>query len=233
MKIFAIADLHLSGTPPFKPMSIFGPNWRNHWDKIKTDWQSKVSGDDVVLLPGDISWAMKLEEALVDLKAIDCLPGRKIITRGNHDYWWQTLGKMSRLVGGNIAFLHNNYISAGDYAICGSRGWTCPGDKSFSEDDDLPIYQRELLRVQASLQAANAAGFSRIIMMLHYPPVNDRHVPSGFTDLMAEYKVELCVYGHLHDESAKKAPTGVIHGTACFLVACDAVDFRLQQIGCC
>lgn len=230
MHIFAIADLHLSGDPPFKPMSVFGEHWHNHWAKIKADWLEKVTPDDIVLLPGDISWAMKLEEALPDLRAIDALPGRKVIVRGNHDYWWQTVSKMTRVVGGQITFLHNTFTPAGSFAICGSRGWTCPGDRSFAEAEDMPIYLRELNRVRATLTAAVQAGYRRYILMLHYPPVNDRHEPSGFTDLMAEFGVEICVFGHLHDEAIRTAPTGIFGGAACYLVSCDALDFKLKCI---
>lgn len=228
MKIFAIADTHLSGQPPHKPMSVFGDHWLNHWDKIKTDWVAKVSSDDTVLLAGDISWAMKLEQALPDLDEIAGLPGQKIMVRGNHDYWWQTLAKMNAAMTNRIVFINNNFASAGAFAICGSRGWICPDDPCFGQDDK-PIYLRELGRVRASLEAARAAGFSRIILMLHYPPQHDRR-PSGFSDLLAEFAVEHCVYGHLHNEAVKTAVTGDINGTVHHLVSCDALDFKLKQI---
>ena len=228
MRIFAIADTHLSGQPPKKPMSVFGDHWLSHWDKIKADWTAKVTADDMVLLAGDISWAMKLPEALIDLEEIAAQPGRKILVRGNHDYWWQTLAKMTAATGDRLTYLHNNFAVAGDFAICGSRGWICPEDPSFSADD-LPIYERELGRVRSSLNAAVKAGFSRLILMLHYPPRYANH-PSGFTALFREFKVELCVYGHLHNEAIKTAPQGNIDGTECHLVSCDALDFRLKQI---
>lgn len=229
MKIFAIADTHLSGEPPTKPMDIFGAHWHNHWEKIKTDWHDRVTAEDIVLLPGDISWAMRLDDALVDLNAIRQLPGRKILVRGNHDYWWQTISKMNKAVENELTFLQNSFAVAGDYAICGSRGWLCPGDRSFTAEDNS-IYQRELLRVRASLEAAASAGFAKIILMLHYPPVNDKHEPSGFTELISEFKVMICLFGHLHSESAATAPVGIINGAACHLVACDALDFKLKLI---
>lgn len=229
MKIFAIADTHLSGEPPTKPMDIFGAHWHNHWEKIKADWLGRVAAEDTVLLPGDISWAMRLDDALVDLNAIRQLPGRKILVRGNHDYWWQTISKMNKAVENELTFLQNSFAIAGDYAICGSRGWLCPGDRSFTAEDNS-IYQRELLRVRASLEAATAAGFEKIILMLHYPPVNDKHEPSGFTELIGEFKVTICLFGHLHSESAATAPSGIINGAACHLVACDALDFKLKLI---
>lgn len=229
MKIFAIGDTHLSGDPPVKPMDMFGSHWHDHWQKIKTDWQNRVTDDDTVLLAGDISWAMKLEAALPDLQAISDLPGKKILIRGNHDYWWQTVGKMNKATGGSLTFLHNSFTTAGPYGICGSRGWLCPGDRSFTAADE-PIYQRELLRVRASLEAARSAGLDRLILLLHYPPVNDKHEPSGFTALLEEYCIEICLFGHLHSESAATAPAGMVSGTSCILVACDALDFKLKQI---
>ena len=228
-KIFAIGDTHLSGQPPAKPMDIFGSHWHNHWEKIKADWLSRVSPDDTVLLAGDISWAMKFDDALPDLQAISDLPGKKVLIRGNHDYWWQTLSKMNKVIGNKLTFLHNSFTSAGSYAVCGSRGWLCPGDRSFTAND-IPIYERELLRIKTSLAAAKASGWERLILLLHYPPVNDKYEPSGFTELFAEYNVELCLFGHLHSDAAAGAPTGNWNGTVCHLVACDALDFKLKQI---
>ncbi|MCX7781417.1 MAG: metallophosphoesterase [Negativicutes bacterium] len=229
MKIFAIADTHLSGNPPAKPMDIFGSHWHNHWNKIKNDWLATVANEDTVLLPGDISWAMKLEDALNDLREIIALPGRKILVRGNHDYWWQTVSKMNKAVDGALTFLHNNFTPVGKYAVCGSRGWVCPDDPHFTPED-APIYRREIERTRTSLETARKAGFTRIILMLHYPPLYAPDRPSGFTELFAEYNVEICVYGHLHSEAIKQAPVGMINGTLCHLVSCDALDFKLKPI---
>lgn len=229
MKIFAIADTHLSGEPPAKPMSIFGAHWEGHWLKIKKSWQEQVSNEDVVLIAGDISWAMKLPDALVDLTAIMNLPGRKIIVRGNHDYWWQTVSKMEKAVEGKIEFLNNNFAPVDEWAICGSRGWICPEDPLFKAKD-RPIFERELLRIEASLKAARDAGFTRIILMLHFPPFYDNHSDTGFTDLIMKYGVEICIYGHLHSESIKNATTGIINGVAYYLVSCDALDFQVKQL---
>lgn len=229
MNIFAIADTHLSGNPPSKPMYIFGEHWAGHWEKIKTDWLARVKPEDTVLLAGDISWAMKLEDALEDLEEIMSLPGNKIMIRGNHDYWWQTLTKMNKAVQGKLTFIQNNFTTSGDWAICGSRGWLCPEDPSFG-DDDLPIYQREVERVKMSLEAAHKAGFTRKLLMLHYPPLYHQSQSSDFTRLFSDYQVELCIYGHLHSEAINYAPTGMINGTMCVLVSCDALDFKLKQL---
>ncbi|QDR80172.1 metallophosphoesterase [Sporomusa termitida] len=229
MKIFAIADTHLSGLPPAKPMSIFGRHWEGHWDKIRASWQEQVAPEDVVLIAGDISWAMKLPEALTDLNAIAGLPGRKIVVRGNHDYWWQSVSKMTKAVEGKIEFLNNSFAGAGEWAICGSRGWTCPEDPLFKTADQ-PIFNRELLRVEASLAAARTAGFSRILLMLHFPPFYDHNTETGFAGLIAKYKAAICIYGHLHGESIKNAATGMINGAAHYLVSCDALNFKVRQL---
>lgn len=229
MSIFAIADTHLSGNPPVKPMHIFGEHWEGHWAKIKSDWLSRVKPEDTVLLAGDISWAMKLDDAMTDLEEIMSLPGKKVMVKGNHDYWWQTIGKLNKAVNGAIFFIQNNFTAVGDLAICGSRGWFCPGDPAFGSDD-LPIYRREVERVKLSLEAAKKAGYTRKILMLHYPPLYHKSVSSGFTELFTEYQVELCIYGHLHSDSISHAPTGLINETMCFLVSCDALDFQLKQL---
>ncbi|EGO63288.1 metallophosphoesterase [Acetonema longum] len=229
MKLFAIADTHLSGNPPLKPMDQFGAQWRSHWKKIKDSWLSKVTDQDAVLLAGDISWAMRLDEALTDLQAIASLPGQKILIRGNHDYWWQTVSKMSLAVNHQLTFLQNGHVALEDIAVCGSRGWTSPADPMFTADD-LPIYQRELHRVRLSLNSARQAGFRRILLMLHYPPAYTPSLTGGFMDLIAEYAVETCIFGHLHGEAAQFAPTGTINGTRFHLVACDAVGFELVPI---
>lgn len=229
MNIFAIADTHLSGNPPAKPMHIFGEHWTGHWEKIKADWLARVEPADTVLIAGDISWAMKLEEALPDLEEIISLPGSKIMIRGNHDYWWQTLTKMNKAVQGRITFIQNTFATAGDLAICGSRGWLCPEDPSFT-DEDLPIYKREVERIKTSLEAAHKAGYARKILMLHYPPLYHQSDSSDITRLFANYQVELCIYGHLHSDAINYAPTGIINGTRCMLVSCDALNFKLMQL---
>jgi len=228
MKIFAIADTHLSGKPPAKPMSVFGDHWLDHWEKIKADWLARVAPGDTVLVAGDISWAMTQPDALADLAALAALPGKKILVRGNHDYWWQTLAKMTAATAGRLTFLHNPFAPAGEWGVCGSRGCLCPGDPAFTAADD-PIYQRELGRVRASLTAARDAGFGRLILMLHYPPRFGTGT-SGFTDLMAEFGVAICVFGHLHNEGINCAATGEFKGTTHYLVSCDALDFKLLQI---
>lgn len=231
MNIYAIADLHLSGIPPSKPMDVFGSHWNDHWEKIKTDWRQKVAETDIVLLAGDLSWGMRWTDAVQDLAEIIALPGRKILVRGNHDYWWQTVSKMSRAVDDKLSFLQNSFVAAGEWAISGSRGWSCPGDSDFGEKDQL-IYQREVARLRLSLTAAQQAGYSKRIVMLHYPPTDVKLQPTGFTDLLDEFCVPVCIYGHLHGDAAKFGPAGRRNHTVFVPVACDATNFTLRPILC-
>ncbi|MDL2280695.1 metallophosphoesterase [Selenomonadales bacterium OttesenSCG-928-I06] len=229
MRIFAIADLHLSGDPPYKPMTVFGHHWDNHWNKIKNDWYARVTDEDVVLIAGDISWAMKLNEALVDLNDISLLPGKKVFVKGNHDYWWQSINKMNTAMENRVKFLQNNFFAIDDFAICGSRGWTCPGESSFTSSD-LPIYERELLRVESSIQEAKQNNFDKIVLALHFPPFPSTSMESGFVDLIKKYDIKICVYGHLHSEAAYLAKAGFYDDIYYYLVSCDVLNFSLQEI---
>lgn len=229
MSIYALADLHLSGTPPTKPMDRFGPAWENHWEKVRQSWLNLIQPEDTVLIAGDTSWAMKWTEALIDLAAIAELPGQKILVRGNHDYWWGTVGKMAQESPASLYFLHNNFFRAEGWGICGSRGWLTPCDPFFKLEDE-PVYRREVSRLRTSLVAARAGGCNRIIVMLHYPPIYLEECDNGFTDLLAEYEVEYCVFGHIHGDGAHMAPQGQIKSAACHLVACDAINFEPKKI---
>ena len=144
MRLYAIGDLHLSGSQN-KTMDKFGEKWHNHWQIIKENWISMIDEDDYVLIPGDISWALKLEDAADDIKDISSLPGRKILLRGNHDYWWSSYNKVKSLLSDDIFALQNNSFVIGDTAICGTRGWLCPNEKNFSKEDEK-IYNRELFK---------------------------------------------------------------------------------------
>lgn len=231
MKIFAIGDTHLSGEPPFKPMNIFGDHWLNHWQKIHSNWSAVVGPEDLVLLPGDVSWAMKLEDALPDLTAIANLPGQKFIIRGNHDYWWQTLAKMQRTCPPSLHFIQNNYyeVPALGVALCGTRGWIVPTDPAFKDADQI-IYDREIGRLRNSLEAATASDHDFIIAMLHYPPLIQGEKTNGFLDLLDEFAVRHCIYGHLHDKSVEIAFTGQRNETEFHLVSCDTLNFKLKRI---
>ncbi len=226
MALYGIADLHLSFYQP-KPMDIFGDHWFEHYEKIRENWIKQVNEHDTVLIPGDISWAMKLEEAIVDLKWIHELPGKKILIKGNHDYWWGSISRLNQLFD-NMNFLQNNFYPYGDYAICGTRGWICPNGYRFTEQDEK-IYRREEQRLRTSLELAQRAGCEKKIVMLHYPPTNDDLAPSLFTSLCEEYKVEQVVYGHLHGEEAYGAGLkGTFQNVAYNLISCDYLNFDLR-----
>ncbi|CEQ13531.1 phosphoesterase [[Clostridium] sordellii] len=228
MSLYAIGDLHFS-TAVNKPMNIFGDNWENHEKKIIDSWNSKVNKNDTVLIVGDTSWGINMDEATFDLDIIHNLPGKKIYVKGNHDYWWTTVAKLNKLYE-DMSFLQNNFYSYNEYAICGTRGWICPNDVKFTEDDEK-IYKREAHRLKLSLDAAKKDGFEKIIVITHYPPTNDKLEPSLFTDIYEEYKVEKVIYGHLHGkESFKMGLEGIKEGVEYKLVSCDYVDFNLVKI---
>ena len=226
MALFVIGDLHLSFGAD-KPMEIFGAHWDAHYDKIKEDWLEKVSALDTVILPGDISWAISFEGAKIDLDWIEALPGKKIIFKGNHDYWWVSKSKMDRVFD-QIEFVHNSFATYEDIAICGTRGWICPGDGFTAADEK--IYKREVLRLENSLKQAVKAGFEKIYGVLHFPPTNEKKERSGFTDLFESYGVTQVFYGHVHAKSNfKNALNGTFRSVNYTLTSCDYLDFKLLQ----
>jgi len=228
MALYGIADLHLSFEVD-KPMDIFGEAWVCHEEKIKRNWIEKIGDEDTVLIPGDISWAIKLDEAMTDLSWINSLPGKKILLRGNHDYWWASITKMNNLFD-NMYFLQNNYYIYNDYALCGTRGWNCPNNVKFDKHDKK-IYDRELHRIRLSLEAAKKNGYNKYIVMTHYPPTNEKLERSGFLDIYEEYKVEKVVYGHLHDkDSFKMGLKGIHNGIEYKLISSDFIDFNPIKI---
>lgn len=228
MSVYAISDLHLSTANP-KPMDIFGGNWTNHWEKIKYDWSKRVKDNDIVLIPGDISWALTLEDALPDILEISNMPGKKILTRGNHDYWWESPSKIRKILPGDMQIIQNDSIDIGNYNVCGTRGWILPEDDRFG-DSDAKIFGRELIRLELSLSHASAFSNKDIIVMIHYPPFNEKNYNSAFLDILKKYNVKTCVYGHLHSESLKTAKEGVYNGIEFFVVSCDYLDFKLKKI---
>ncbi|MBR5315720.1 MAG: metallophosphoesterase [Firmicutes bacterium] len=231
MKIFAIGDLHLSLDERIeKPMDIFGSRWANHHTRIKEHWEELVGPDDVVVIPGDISWGLRENEALADLEWISNLPGRKILTKGNHDLWWTSVSRLNKLHE-NMTFLQNKCIMVSDkVGICGSRGWVCPGTDGFTEHD-RKIYNREVLRLGMSLKEAKDMGAETIIAALHYPPTNDAMQGSGFTDLLEEYGVKTCIYGHLHGKDAfKNGIKGILNSVEYKLVSFDYLEGKPEFI---
>ncbi len=229
MHIYAIGDLHLSGDPPQKPMEIFGSHWLGHKEKIKANWLESVQPQDTVIVCGDISWAMGLKDTAPDLHWLAQLPGRKVLLRGNHDYWWSSLAKMRQLYGSDFEFLQNNCLISGSTAICGSRGWVLPSSEGFTETDDK-IYKREAIRLELALRQAAALAPQSIVAALHYPPLFAPDERTLFTDLLEKYGVRYCVYGHIHGENHVQPFEGERAGVRYKLVSCDTQNFRLTQI---
>ena len=230
MRVFAIGDLHLPGGD-MKPMDVFGPHWENHFERIGESWRARVTEDDVVLIPGDISWAMQLADALEDLRRIAALPGRILILRGNHDFWWSSLTQLRCSLPAGMHAVQNDAYDAGEYVFCGTRGWMIPGQGTNAQDEK--IYKREALRLEMSLQAAKKiAGDRPIVAMMHYPPLLPEHKPSGtaFTRLLSQYGVARCVYGHLHGQSVQRGVNGLYEGVVYDLVSCDALGFEVKDV---
>lgn len=227
MSLFAISDLHLALSGD-KPMDVFGDQWYKHDEKIKNNWLELITEKDTVLIGGDISWSMRMEEGIQELQWIQKLPGRKIIIKGNHDYWWGSINKLNGLFK-DMSFIQNNFFSYDDYAICGTRGWICPGSDKFTVQDDK-IYKRELIRLRLSLEAARKEGFTKLICMIHYPPTNEKFEDSGFIDIFKEYKVKKVIYGHLHGHSLYRVLKGERDSIEYFITSSDYLNFRPIKI---
>lgn len=234
MSIYAIADLHLSFSEN-KPMDIFGDNWIGHEEKIKNDWIEKVTDNDIVILPGDFSWSMHLEETKKDFEFINSLPGKKLLLKGNHDYWWSTITKMRKFLEENefknIDFVYNNSYEVENYIIAGTRGWS-----TTEEEKDEKIIKRELARLENSIQDGiqKFGNEKEIIVCMHYPPITNvkiiRHEEAEFVEVMKKYNVKKCLYGHLHSTSIKDAIEGKLEGIEFKLVSADGLDFKLHKV---
>lgn len=234
MSIFVMADLHLSFKSP-KPMNIFGDNWDKHEEKIKKNWIGSVKNSDLVVLPGDFSWAMNLEDAYLDFKFLNDLPGKKLMLKGNHDYWWTTLKKMRNYLEENnfnsIDFIYNNSYMFEDYIITGTRGWSLNDLEGSGK-----ILNRELGRLELSLKegVTKYGQDKQIIVFMHYPPITNSAMLSNseleFVEVMKKYNVKKCFYGHLHGRSHKDAIKGQINEIEFNLVSGDYLDFKLMKI---
>lgn len=233
MAIYGIADLHLSFAQP-KPMDIFGDNWANHEEKIKNNWLKKVKPDDTVILPGDFSWATYLEDTLQDFSYLNSLPGKKILLKGNHDYWWTTIKNMKNFLQENhfenIDFLYNNSYLIENKIIVGTRGW------NLLEDNDGKMSNRETIRLELSIQEGikKYGENKEIIAFMHYPPVTATYLYQKnnmeFLELMKKYHIQKCYYGHLHGASHKDAVEGIVEGVELKLISADYLDFDLIEI---
>jgi len=223
MALWAISDLHLAINSD-KPMDIFGNKWENHHEKIKENWLSKISPKDTVLIAGDISWSMNISEGRSDLEWINKLPGKKILIKGNHDYWWSSITKLNSLYA-DMDFIQNNFFNYKNFAICGTRGWNCPGATKFTVHDEK-IYDRELIRLRLSLDEAVNKGYKKIIVMLHYPPTNDKFEETELIRIIKEYNVVKVIYGHLHGPSLSRLYEGNIEGVEYIVTSCDYLNFN-------
>ena len=231
MKVYAISDLHLSGENTTKPMEIFGEQWVGHIEEIRKKWEAVVEDNDIVLISGDISWAMYIEDAQSDLDFIGHLKGTKIMVRGNHDYWWSSISKVRAALHGGTHALQNDSIRLGRVVICGTRGWTVP-EAQGTAAEDIKIYEREVGRLKLSLE--NASGKREdgdvLICMTHYPPFNSKFEDNGFTALFNEYKVDKVVYGHLHSFHDYASLYHEKDGIEYFLTSCNLVNNELVSI---
>ncbi len=249
MSIWALSDPHLSFGAPEKTMEAFGPAWKDYHEKIKTHWLKTVSPEDLVLLPGDISWAMKLEEALIDLNWIDALPGTKLLLKGNHDYWWPSSQKLSKALPPSIKFIYNNAFEWKNVAIGGSRLWDTeeynfspyieyafnpmasqePVDFEKKKEEDRKIFDRELERLKLSLSQMNPAAKYRIAMT-HYPPIGADLKPSRASRILEEANIQICVFGHLHNVRPGALPFGQARGVRYLFTSCDYIGFKPVKI---
>lgn len=222
MALYAIGDLHLCLGAP-KPMDIFGGAWVGYMDKLK-DGLSIITQEDTTILLGDLSWALDLTQAKEDFAFINAIPGRKIILKGNHDYWWSTAAKFHKFCAengfANMHLLNNNCYEYGEFAICGTRGWFFEEERSGEHDEK--VFKRELMRLESSLKTA---GEKRKIVFLHYPPRYKGYICQEILDLLAKYEVRQCYYGHLHGPSHKLAQEGQWDGVDFKLVAADYINF--------
>lgn len=222
MSIFTMGDLHLCLSAD-KPMDIF-KGWDNYISRIKDNWNKVVCDDDYVVVPGDISWAMNLEDTYDDFNFINNLKGKKIILKGNHDYWWNTMSKMNRFLDENnfdtIQIVFNNCVEIENFAICGSRGWFFD-DKSNNEQK---VLAREVARLETSIKCGEQTG-KEIIAFLHYPPITQSAICEPFIEVLKNHNIKRCYYGHLHGDSLKRAFIKEYDGIKFDVVSADYLKF--------
>jgi predicted phosphohydrolase len=229
MKIFAISDLHLSFQCD-KPMNLFGDHWDNYEQKIRDDWNKRVGENDIGIIAGDISWAMRMEETVKDFEYIKSLNGKKIIVRGNHDYWWKSITKIREVLSPDGFALQNDAVVIDKIAFAGTRGWRVPERRQIQNDEDKKIYNREIARFEMALKDAASKIPETIIAILHYPPFNATLDDSPFTQLCEKYGVRACVFGHLHGKSGRQQLRVHKNGVDYYLTSCDLVGNSLVEI---
>ena len=225
MSVYAISDLHLSlATGKSKEMDVF-PEWENYVAKIEKNWNETVGDGDTVIIAGDLSWAMSLENAFEDFDFLNSLPGKKILIKGNHDYWWSSRNKIDNYLIKNgfsaISVLHNSAKTVERFAICGTRGWILES----KEDNDIKILNREVCRLETSIKMGKNTGFEPIVF-LHYPPVYDIFECKEIMDVLVKNKIKKCYYGHLHGKLyTRKARIGIYKGIDFRLISADYLNF--------
>ena len=229
MAIYAMSDLHLSLSIKNKPMDIYGDLWTNYMDKIKENWNKTVSPNDVVIVGGDISWAMYLNECYDDFNFINNLNGKKIISKGNHDYWWESVTKLNKYITENefdtMTFLNNSSYMYNGVAICATRGWPDKSYGNFNAENEK-IYNRELNRLELSLKSCINNNPEKIIAVLHYPPITKEHtVNQDYMDILNRYNVDVCLYGHLHSNALRYAFEGKADNIYFKLTSADFLEF--------
>lgn len=250
MSIWALSDPHLAFGVPSKTMESFGPTWEKYAERIALHWQERVASEDLVLIPGDISWAMRLEEALIDLDWIDRLPGKKVLLKGNHDHWWGSLAKLQALLPSSIQVVQNNSLTfttktGKKIAIGGSRLWDS-SEYTFDpfiefrenplarhkskeeiaqeEENSEKIFNRELERLRLSLKQLDPMASIRIAMT-HYPPIGPDLAPSRACAILEEFKIDYCIFGHLHNVKSGSLPFGKARGVKYIFASCDYINF--------
>ncbi len=223
MKVFGISDLHLSSSGE-KPMDVFGPQWADHAGQIEANWRATVGDDDLVLLPGDLSWAMKLPDAQADLAFIEALPGIKYFVRGNHDFWFSGPAKVRAVLGPSTHLVRFDAAVHGGVGICGVRGWAWPGHPDFDPGQDGKHWQRALLRMRLSLDALAKLDWDVAVAMVHYPP-RPAGIATELSEMIRQAGVTRCAYGHVHGPDAAVALQGEVDGVTYHCVSADQVDF--------
>lgn len=232
MRIFAMADFHLSLIGD-KPMDKFGTHWENHAQRIEEACRAVITDDDLFLIPGDHSWGLRLEDAHQDLEFIQALPGKKVLCRGNHDYWWQGIKKVRERFPG-LTFLQNDAIHFGDdISCCGTRGWSLPGSPGYNKEKDEKYLQREVHRLKLSLGQLNPKAAIKIAL-IHYPPLFSNDLQTPFSEALAEAEVDLCVYGHIHLSAGGRLDVSILNGShhkvLYQLVSCDTLGFQPWEL---
>lgn len=231
MSIYAISDLHLAISVN-KPMDVFGGKWDNYMEKLQMNWNDLVDDEDYVLIPGDVSWATYLNDANLDFDFINNLKGNKVISKGNHDYWWTTISKLKKYVDQNgfhsIKFLNNNSMRIEDIVVCGTRGWKCPTKEDFTLEDEK-IYNREVQRLRMSLESVEDKYCEKYVM-IHFPPFNNNKEMNELIELMNEYGVKKCLYGHLHGDALEYVFQGEMYGINFEVVSADYLGFKPKKL---